>query len=127
MSFVRTPTLRLTAAAALVALAAPAGAAMTVGTFVQRANALRDMGFAAMLSPDFQVLKEEARQAKAQLKAENARRLAARQRPIACIPDGGTIAIEEMVDDLAALPAADQRRPLKDGYAKVVAQHFPCR
>ncbi len=117
-------------AVALIAaagVAAPAGAAMTTGTFVQRAGALRDQGFAALLSPDFAVLKEEARQAKQDLKAENARRIAARKPPIACIPEGETIAIEEMIDSLAALPAADQRRPLRDGYAKVVGRKFPCR
>lgn len=110
----------------LVLLAVPASAAMTVGTFVQRANSLRAMGFAAMLAPDFQVLKEEARVAKRQLKAENATRQRAGKKPIACVPEGETIGIEEMVDGLAALPAADQRRPLKDGYAKVIAQRFPC-
>lgn len=108
-------------------LAAPAGAAMTVGTFVQRANALRDLGFAAMLAPDFQVLKEEARVARQELKAENAKRLAARRPGIACVPDGQSVGIEEMIDSLAALPAADQRRPLKDGYARVLGAKFPCR
>lgn len=110
----------------LIAVAVPASAAMTVGTFVQRANSLRDMGFAAMLAPDFQVLKEEARVAKQQLKAENAARQRAGKKPIACVPEGETIGIEEMVDGLASLPAADQRRPLKDGYAKVIARRFPC-
>jgi hypothetical protein len=112
--------------AALLA-AAPANAAMTVGTFVARADGLRDQGFAAMLSPDFQVLKEEARQAKAQLKADNAARIAAGKPRIACVPEGESVGIEEMLDGLAALPKADQRRPLKDGYAKVLARKFPCR
>ncbi len=112
---------------AALTLAAPAGAAMTVGTFVQRANVLREQGFAALLSPDFQVLKEEARLAKVQLKAENARRIAAGKPGIACVPDGETVAIEEMVDSLGALPAADQRRPLSAGYAKVLGRKFPCR
>ena len=107
--------------------ATPVGAAMTVGTFVHRADALRDQGFAAMLSPDFQVLKDEARQAKAQLKADNAARVAAHKPRIACVPEGESIGIDEMLDGLAALPAADQRRPLKDGYAKVIACKFPCR
>lgn len=100
---------------------------MTVNTFVARANALRDQGLAAMLSPDFQVLREEARQTRAQLKAENAARIAARKAPIACVPEGQSIGIEEMLDELAALPAADKRRPLKHGYAKVLAKRFPCR
>lgn len=122
----RLPLVFLTLAAAM-ATASPAAAAMTVGTFVARANALRDQGFAAMLSPDFQVLKEEARQAKRQLKADSAARVAAGKRPIACVPDGESIGIEDMLDELARLPAADQRRPLKDGYARVLGRRFPCR
>ncbi|MBJ6121409.1 hypothetical protein JAO74_06350 [Sphingomonas sp. BT553] len=100
---------------------------MTVGTFLTRANALRYQGIGAMLSPDFQVLREEARQAKNQLKAENAARLAAHKPALACVPEGESIGIEEMLDGLAALPAADKRRPLKDGYGKVLARRFPCR
>lgn len=112
-------------AAALLA-AAPAAAAMTTGTFVQRANALRSLGFGALLAPDFQVLKEEARQARAALKAESAARVRAGKKPIACIPEGETIGIEEMVDALGRLPAAVQRQPLKVGYARVLSQRFPC-
>lgn len=108
-------------------VAAPASAAMTTGAFVQRANALRAQGFAALLSPDFQVLREEARAAREQLKAESAARVRAGKRPIACVPEGQTIGIEEMIDRLAALPAAVQRRPLRDGYAQVLARRFPCR
>jgi hypothetical protein len=117
----------LAATALIAGVAAPADAAMTVHQFLIRANDLRDQGFAAMLSPDFAILKEEARQAKAQLQAENARRLAARKPPIACVPQGETIGIEEMLDGLEALPAAYRNRPLKDGYARVIAQRFPCR
>lgn len=112
---------------AAIACAAPAGAAMTVGTFVDRANALRGLGIGAMLAPDFQVLKEEARQAKVALKAENAARIAARKQPLACVPEGESIGIEEMIDELDALPAADRKRPLKYGYARVLGQRFPCR
>lgn len=111
---------------ATLVLSAPADAAMTVGTFVNRANGLRDQGFAALLSPDFQVLKEEARQARSQLKAESAARVRAGKRPIACVPEGETIGIEEMIDELAALPASVQRRPLKEGYARVLSKRFPC-
>ncbi|MBB4619017.1 hypothetical protein [Sphingomonas abaci] len=104
----------------------PAGAAMSTGQFVARANTLRAQGFAALLSPDFQVLKDEARVARQQLRAENDARVKAGKRPIACVPDGETIGIEEMLDELARLPAADQRRPLKDGYARVLSRRFPC-
>jgi hypothetical protein len=43
------------------------------------------------------------------------------------VPEGESIGIEEMLDGLGALPAAYHKRPLKDGYARVIAQRFPCR
>ncbi len=111
----------------LVAAAAPASAAMTVGAFVAKANALRANPLTAFTSPDFSLLRTEAQAATAQLKAEREARKAAGQPPIACPPAGQSIGIIEMVDSLGTLPAADQRLPLKQGYAKVLARKFPCR
>lgn len=59
MSFVRT----VVASLVLVGVAVPADAAMTVQTFLSRANALRDQGPMALMSPDLPVLKAEAKQA----------------------------------------------------------------
>ena len=112
---------------ALLVAAAPASAAMTVGTFVAKANAMRANPLTALISPDYTTLRDEARAATAQLKADNAARKAAGKAPIACVPDGQKIQITEMLDGLAALPAAQQKRPLKDGYAAVLARRFPCR
>lgn len=114
-------------ALAATLVAAPASAAMTVGTFVSKANALRANPLTAMVSPDFATLRAEAQAAAAALKADRDRRRAAGRPPIACPPAGQSVGILEMLDGLAALPAADQRLPLKDGYAKVIAKRFPCR
>ncbi|WP_242007897.1 hypothetical protein [Sphingomonas ginsenosidivorax] len=122
MSFVRTAVASLV----LVGIAVPANAAMTVQTFLERANALRDQGPMALMSPDLPVLKAEAKAATTQLKADRAARAAAGKKPIACVPEGESIGIMDMLDGLAALPAADQKRPLKDGYARVLAKRFPC-
>ena len=112
---------------AALAVAAPASAAMTVGTFVTRANALRANPLTALTSPDFALLRAEARTATQQLKAERDARKAAGKSPIACVPEGESIGITQMLDGLAALPPAQQKLPLKDGYAKVLAQRYPCR
>ena len=117
---------RLIGWATLATIAAPASAAMTVGTFVTKANALRANPLAALTSPDFSLLRSEAQAATAQLKAERAARKAAGKPPIACVPEGQSIGITEMVDGLAALPAKDRALPLKDGYARVIAKRFPC-
>lgn len=112
--------------AALAIVAAPATAAMTVGTFVTKANALRANPLTAFTSPDFSTLRTEAQAATAQLKADREARKAAGKPPIACVPEGQSIGITDMVDGLAALPAKDQALPLKDGYARVIAKRFPC-
>ena len=111
---------------AALAVAAPASAKMSVGTFVTKASALRANPLTALASPDFALLRTEAQTAAAQLKADRDARKAAGKPPIACPPQGQSIGIMEMIDGLSALPAADQRLSLKDGYAKVIAKRFPC-
>lgn len=111
----------------LAVMAAPASAAMTVGAFVAKASVLRANPLTAIASPDFSLLRAEAQRAAAQLKTERDARRAAGQPPIACPPAGQSIGILEMLDGLAALPAADRQLPLKVGYAKVIARRFPCR
>ncbi|PZO74371.1 MAG: hypothetical protein DI640_07655 [Sphingomonas taxi] len=100
---------------------------MTVGTFLARANALRDQGPMALMSPDFPALKAEAKAATNQLKAERAARAAAGKPPIACVPEGESVGIMDMLDGLNELPASYRKRPLKDGYARVLANLYPCR
>ena len=112
--------------AVAVAVAAPASAAMTTGTFVTRARALQAQGMTAVLSPDFQTLRGEANAATQQLKADRAARAAAGKKPIACVPEGQSIGILDMLNGLDALSPAEKRLPLKDGYAHVLAKRFPC-
>lgn len=112
---------------AIMAMAAPAAAAISTGTFVVRARALQEEGVAALLSPDFSELRSEAQAATAALKADRDARKAAGKPPIACVPEGQSIGITEMLDGLDALSPADKKLPLKDGYARVLAKRFPCR
>jgi hypothetical protein len=60
-------------------------------------------------------------------KAERAARAAAGKPPIACVPEGQSVGIMDMLDGLNELPASYQKRPLKDGYARVLANLYPCR
>ena len=107
-------------------LAIPAAAAMTVGTFLTKAAPLRANPFTALTNPDYPVLKAEADAATRQLRAEGAARVAAGRPPIACIPDGQSIGILQMLGGLDALSPADKKLPLKDGYARVLAKTYPC-
>jgi hypothetical protein len=122
---------RLSASLALAALAVaatPAAAqSMSVGTFLTRAAPLRANPLMALMSPDYAVLKGEADSATRALRADAAARKAAGKPPIACVPDGQSLGITDMLAGLDALPAADKRLPLKDGYARVLATRFPCR
>ena len=115
------------AALLMVGVAMPASAAMSVGTFLARANALRDQGPMALMSPDLPALKAEASAATNQLKAERAARAAVGKPPIACVPEGESVGIMDMLDGLNELPASYRKRPLKDGYARVLANLYPCR
>ena len=114
------------AGAALIMVAVPAGAAMTVQTFLTRADALKAQGPMALMSPDFPILKTEAQNATAALKADRDVRKAAGKPPIACPPEGQSIGIMQMLDGLAGLSPTEKRLPLKDGYAKVLAKTYPC-
>lgn len=107
-------------------VAVPASAKMTVETFVTKASALRANPLAAIASPDLSLLRAEAQAATRELKSDRGARKAAGKPPIACPPQGQSIGIMEMLDGLAALPLADRKRPLKEGYAKVIAKRFPC-
>lgn len=110
-----------------LAVTAPASAKITVGSFVTKASALRANPLTAFTSPDFSLLRTEAQAATAELKADRDARRTTGKPPIACVPQGQSIGITDMLDGLAALPAADKELPLKDGYAKVIARKFPCR
>lgn len=107
-------------------MAIPADAAMTVNSFLAKAAPLRANPLLALMSPDYATLKAEADAATRQLKADGIVRHAAGKPPIACIPDGRSIGIMDMLAGLDALPPADRKLPLKDGYARVIAKKFPC-
>ncbi len=116
----------LIALAVSLGLATPAAAAMSVGTFLAKAAPLRANPFTALTNPDYPVLKAEADAATRQLRAEGAARVAAGKPPIACIPDGESIGILQMLGGLDALSPAEKKLPLKDGYARVLAKTYPC-
>ena len=121
------PVYRSALAAGLaLSVAAPASAAMSIGAFLAKAAPLRANPLMALMSPDYATLKTEADAATRQLKADGAARKAAGKPPIACIPDGQSIGILDMLSGLDALSTAEKKLPLKDGYAKVIARKYPC-
>ena len=122
----RLPAARV-AVVAMLAVTPVAAQTMSVGAFLARAEPLRANPLMALMSPDYAPLKAQADAAARQLRAEAAARRSAGKPPIACVPDGQSIGINDMLGGLDALSPAEKRLPLKDGYARVLAKRFPCR
>ncbi|MEG3144936.1 hypothetical protein U1839_09740 [Sphingomonas sp. RT2P30] len=111
-------------AAAMMPLAAQA---MTVDQFLAKASALKAKGMMAMLSSDIGVLKAEIADATTAWKADKAARKAAGQPPLACAPEGTKMTSDELLKWFAALPPAQRAASVKDGFARVIIAHYPCR
>ncbi|TPG10438.1 hypothetical protein EAH84_12440 [Sphingomonas oligophenolica] len=99
---------------------------MTVDSFLAKAAPLRANPLLALMSPDYTTLKAEADAATRQLKADGVARRTAGKPPIACIPEGQSVGIMDMLAGLDALSPTDKKLPLKDGYARVIAKKYPC-
>jgi hypothetical protein len=115
-------------AAVLVALPVSALQAMTVATFLQKAEALQARGALALLSSDFTLLKNEVAAAGQSLRAE---RLAARRagrRPAYCPPENSSFTPDELLAGFRSIPAAQrQRMQVRDGLRRLLIRRYPCR
>lgn len=114
------------AAAAMLAMAAPAGA-MDVATFLGKAEALQARGPLALFSSDVGALKAEAENAGKSLKAERLARVAARQAPEYCPPSPGSMNSDELLGAMRAIPAA--QRPhvsVRAAMKALMIRKFPC-
>ena len=116
----------LTAALAL-GLAAPAQAAMTLGEFLTKANALQAKGAMALFSRDLKPVMDEMKTAFATLRVEGERRKAAGLPPRACPPAGTKLGTKELLAMLNAVPPADRMVSVKDGLLRAMTTRFPCR
>ncbi|HEX8381998.1 MAG TPA: hypothetical protein VF592_01345 [Sphingomonas sp.] len=114
-------------AAMALGLAAPVQAAMTVGEFIAKANALSAKGPMALFSSDLGLLKREMTGVARQLKAEGAQRRAAGLPPRACPPKGAKMGPAELMSAMNAIPPAERGMSLKDGFVRAMSARFPCR
>lgn len=114
-------------AAVLLGLAAPAGAAMTVGEFLAKANGLRSKRPLGAFSGDLGMLRREMTGVAQQLKAEGEQRRAAGLPPRACPPKGVKMGPTELMSAMNAIPPAERGISLKDGFVRAMATRFPCR
>lgn len=115
--------------AAIAALAATAADAMTVKTFVEKADALEKKGVMALMSSDFRLLKKEVETAGAALRAERLAAQKAGRRPAYCPTDkAGGLSSNELLAHFRAIPPQQRERTeVKDGLRSLLARKFPCR
>ena len=113
-------------AVTLLATAVTAQSAMTLETFVTRANRI-PMNPAAMLMPDAHRLKGEAERAFRTVGEEIRDARAAGRTPPACPPDRISLNPQQMLDYLNGIPQARrQRMSVTDGIRAWLANRWPC-
>ena len=119
---------KLLLVAAMVLVPVTALHAMTVATFLQKAEALEKRGITALFSSDLSLLKEEVKGASASLRAE---RLAAERggrRPPYCPPDRPSLSSNEILAHFRAIPPAQRdRMEVRDGLRTLLTRKYPCR
>jgi hypothetical protein len=108
----------------------PLGAvhAMTVATFLQKAEALEARGMMALLSSDMGLLKGEVRGSAATLKAENDAARRAGRRPAFCAPERVRMSSDELLTFFRQMPPAlRQRTEVRDALRAYMVRRYPCR
>ncbi|MFN4092462.1 MAG: hypothetical protein ACK4FG_06165 [Brevundimonas sp.] len=118
--------LALGLAVTMLATAVTAQSAMTLDSFVTRANRI-PMNPAAMLMPDAHRLKSEAERAFRAVGAEISDARAAGRTPPACPPDRISLNPQQMLAYLNAIPQTRrQRMTVTDGIRSWMANRWPC-
>lgn len=108
-----------------VALAQPSP---TVAQFLRRADPLAAQGVAAMLSPDYLELKQEAKAARNAVRDREAAAAAAGRRHAICLPEEKLqIDPDELLDYLHTIPPAKRGMSLETAFAGWMRQKYPCR
>ncbi|WP_374135609.1 hypothetical protein [Sphingomonas sp.] len=119
----------LIAGVALLALAAPATAAMTVNEFLAKADALKAKGILAIGSSDIALLRQEIATASDVYRAGLAAQVAAGKKPSSCPPPKGTAKIgsDDIINEFRALPAAKRKTSVNAAFAAFMTKRYPCK
>lgn len=112
--------------ACLVAGAASAQSAMTLESFVSRANRI-PLNATALLRPDAHRLKGEAERAFRTVSGEIREARAAGRTPPACPPERIELNPRQLLDHLNGIPQTRrQRMTVTDGIRSWMASRYPC-
>lgn len=100
----------------------------TVAQFLRRADPLADQGVAAILSPDYIELKQEAKAARNAVRDREAAAAAAGRRHAICLPEEKLqIDPDELLAYLHTIPPAKRGMSLETAFAGLMKQKYPCR
>jgi len=116
-------------AAALALLAPPVAAqAMTVNEFLAKTSALQAKGFAAMVSPDLTLLRDEIKAAATAYRAELDAAQAAHRKPRSCPPPKGQAKVDPdtLMAAFKAIPPAKRTMSVKAAFYGLMDRRYPC-
>ena len=120
---------RLFLAAGLLTLVAVPAQAMSVAEFLAKVNALKAKGAMAMFSSDIGLLKQEMEGASAAYRADLAAAAAEGRKPSSCPPPKGQVKLgsNELIAAFEKIPPARRGISVKDAFASMMQQRFPCK
>ncbi|WP_114953635.1 hypothetical protein [Sphingosinicella terrae] len=118
---------KLLLTALLVLAPATALHAMTVGTFLEKADALQKRGVTALFSADFRLLKSEVKGASEALRSERLAAQRAGRRAAYCPPDRPSLNSDEILAYFRSIPAPQRNRTeVRDALRGLLARKYPC-
>ena len=116
-------------AAALALVLAPVAAeAMTVSEFLAKTSALQAKGFAAMVSPDLTLLRDEIKTAATAYRSELDAAQAAHRKPRSCPPPKGQAKVDSdtLMAAFRAIPPARRTMSVKAAFYGFMDKTYPC-
>ncbi|MBU6393329.1 MAG: hypothetical protein KGQ75_02025 [Sphingomonadales bacterium] len=115
--------------AALLAPASPifaAPGAMSVATFLAKAEALKAKGMMALFASDVSLLKSEVANAAAAYRRQ-LRQEAITGKPSACPPEHAALNSDDLMAQMRTYPATDRPRiPVTQAVADLIRKRYPC-
>lgn len=119
---------KLLAIAIFGVVSVSAANAMDVGTFLAKAEVLRERGVMAMFASEYGELQGEIRASYASLKQERLAAQGAGRRAAYCPPGPASLTTEEIMGAMTAVPPARRTRvQVRDALRAAFARKYPCR
>jgi hypothetical protein len=106
-----------------------AARAMSVGTFLAKAQALQDKGMFALGSSDIALLRDEVTNAANAYRADLAADAQAKRPARACPPPRNktNVTSKDIIASFKAIPAAERGISVKVAFYRFMDKRFPCR